>query len=150
MTPFIFAASIVVITFGVWFSNRMGWTRICPICAGVFGTWAWIVGGIYAGILAGDEWRVLATMAMGGSVVGFAYFMEKHLAEGRSRAFWKAVFIPTGFLGVYGFLSGRWLLVFGAAVGIALAIVHFFSPRGIGRSGSEKAESIKKSLEDCC
>ncbi len=159
LTPIIFLTSIILITFGAWLMGRMGWAKICPICAGVLITWVWILVGIYAGILEGDNWLRLVTMAMGGSVVGFAYFMEKRMLArrsigeggppGRSAVLWKAIFIPTGFLGVYGVLSGLWLLVLGAAVAGIWAFVHFMSPP-VSNGSRGKAASIKKSLKDCC
>jgi len=92
--------SIVAITALAAFVNTMKVfpVNVCPICTGVALTWFWILGGMYLDTLEPGRWSLVAAIAMGGSVVGIAYQLERRLPRAGSRGlFWKSLFIPAGF-----------------------------------------------------
>ena len=120
--------------------------KICPVCAGVAGTWLWMLPAKFLG------WQVDTTilaLLMGGSVVGIAYLLEKRLPPGRSPMLWKLFFIPAGFAAAYGLLS-FWRSGFLVAV-LALLVIsfEFLKYRGPHVS-SEKIEELKKKMQNCC
>src|SRR3989344_8256350 len=92
--------------------------KLCPICAGVFLTWLWMIAGYFFFGYAADE-RILALL-MGGSVVGAAYSLEKRLPKDRSAGLWKLVSVPVGFLIVYAVLSRELLL---SVVAVAVLLI---------------------------
>jgi|SRR3989338_4466661 len=151
MAIFTAITSIFVITALIWGLNKILPFKICPICAGVAGTWLWIVVGIYVGLLETENWRLIAAIAMGGSIVGIAYQTEKHLAENRSPFAWKILFIPTGFIAAYGIISLQ-LTAFVAAIILlgALALRFIKKPRRQAAQNGKKIEELKNKMENCC
>jgi hypothetical protein len=143
--------SIFAITGVILLINRIMPYRICPICAGVFGTWLWILAGMYFGVLQDESWRIVAAIAMGGSVVGVAYKMEKYLSLRCSPLLWKMLFIPTGFVAVYSVLLWWWL---GFAISASLLAIWLLScRRGSRRNAvqdSAQIEILKKKMKNCC
>jgi hypothetical protein len=143
--------SIFAITGVILLINRIMPYRICPICAGVFGTWLWILAGMYFGVLQDESWRIVAAIAMGGSVVGVAYKMEKYLSLRCSPLLWKTLFIPTGFVAVYSVLLWWWL---GFAISASLLAIWLLScRRGSRRNAvqdSAQIEILKKKMKNCC
>jgi hypothetical protein len=143
--------SIFAITGVILLINRIMPYRICPICAGVFGTWLWILAGMYFGVLQDESWRIVAAIAMGGSVVGVAYKMEKYLSLRCSPLLWKMLFIPTGFVAVYSVLLWWWL---GFAISASLLAIWLLScRRGSRRNAvqdSAQIEMLKKKMKNCC
>ncbi|MDO8600984.1 MAG: hypothetical protein Q7R73_05295 [bacterium] len=143
--------SILGITAFVWTANRILPFYICPICAGVSGTWIWIVIGMFFGLLDAGSWSLVAALAMGGSVVGIAYQMEKYLSERCSPLLWKTLFIPTGFVLVYSILS-RWMV--GFWVSAPLLAIWLLSCWGRSRRNSaednKQIEMLKKKMKNCC
>ncbi|MBI2588053.1 hypothetical protein HYW30_02015 [Candidatus Azambacteria bacterium] len=140
--------SILVITGFVWLLNRLLPFRICPICAGVSGTWLWILAGMYSGWLETESWQLVAAMLIGGSVVGIAYQIEKHLPADRSPLLWKTLFIPAGFVAAASALASRWL-TFGAAALTLFVLPLIFLNRS-EHSASATWKTIKEKLKDCC
>lgn len=151
---------IVIAVFSMFLISGLAWLSrrilhgavICPICAGVAGTWAWIVAGMYLGLLESESWKLIAAIAMGGSVVGIAYKMEKHLFLRCSPMFWKMLFIPTGFVLVYSVLLWWWA---GFAVSFSLCVVWLLSCIKKSRHNSASDSAAVKMLEEkmkdnCC
>lgn len=117
--------SMLLISCLAWLTRRiLKVSAICPVCAGVTGTWLWIVAGMYFGWLDAEGWQMIAAIAMGGSVVGIAYKMEKRLSPRCSPMVWKTLFIPTGFVAVYSVLLWWWA---GFAVSFSLCVVWLLS-----------------------
>lgn len=132
-----------------WISNI---AVICPVCVGVSGTWLWIVAGMYFGWLEAESWKLIAALAMGGSVVGIAYQAEKRLASRCSPMLWKMLFIPTGFVLAYSILSWWWT---GVAVSAALCVVWLMSCIKRERHDAARDDAAVKMLEEkmknnCC
>ncbi|MDP2664447.1 MAG: hypothetical protein Q8O97_00530 [bacterium] len=90
--------SIAVITGAVWLVGKVLPFKVCPICAGVSGTWLWMLVALFLGY---EIDLVIAAMLLGGSVVGIAYQLEKRLPAGHSPLLWKALFVPAGFVVAY-------------------------------------------------
>ena len=152
MEIFIATASILTITGAIWAFNNILRLGICPVCAGVSGTWLWILAGMYFGLLGSGAWLLVAAIAMGGSVVGIAYQAERKLVGGKL-VLYKILFIPMGFVAVYHLLMGR-LAVFFAAL-MALAFVAFlflrvFAQRAQGNGASKTTEDLEEKMKNCC
>ncbi len=138
--------SILAIAGLVWFANRILPLTVCPICAGVFLTWVWLIG---ANLLGYQINLVIPALLMGGTVVGVAYQLEKkfkNLSAGRI-LLWKVLFIPAGFVVAYGILE-RLPAVFLLAV-VFLPLVSLLLV-GNANKRSETAAGLEKKMEDCC
>lgn len=141
----IIALISIVALAGVGFAARklLG-IAVCPICVGVAGTWGWMLAAHYTGYAV--DVTVLGLL-MGGSPVGIAYVLEKHLPEGRSPIMWKFLAIPSGFAAMYGLLTASvWWIVGGAVVWGIIAAVFFRKTVG----GNARVAQMEKSLKDCC
>lgn len=137
--------SIFVIGGVAWILRRALGLSICPICAGVAGTWGWMLAVHYAGFAV--DVTVLGLL-MGGSPVGIAYVLEKHLPAGRSPIWWKFLAIPAGFAAMYGLLTSSILWIIGGAVVWGVVAALFFRKTGDGNGA--QVSRMEKSLEDCC
>jgi len=139
-------ASIVAIATLIWFANRILPFTVCPICAGVFLTWVWLIGAHIAGYQIN---LVVPALLMGGSVVGIAYQLEKkfkNLSVGRI-LLWKILFIPTGFVAAYGILEQLPAVFLIAAVFLLLVSLLLV---GNANARNETATGLEKKMEDCC
>ena len=152
MIIFTIIVSILAITGVVAVWNRFGFIWICPICAGVSGTWLWILAGIFSEKLLSAEYLLPAAILMGGSVVGIAYQLEKRLPLNRLAVLWKTFFIPAGFFTVYSLLNQVWLSVI-LGLAAALAIYAWFFISGKKNHDSESDSRIgvlEKKMKNCC
>lgn len=129
--------------------NRLAPRHLCPICTSIAGTWIWILAGSWIGFLGGGDWRLIAALLMGGSVVGIAYQLEKRRAETLSLG-WKIVFIPAGFLAAYGLIEEEWpLALAGLVVTVLMAMVA--GSRGRGSASSQhRVKNLEEKLKSCC
>ncbi|TAL19275.1 hypothetical protein EPN90_03855 [Patescibacteria group bacterium] len=119
--------------------------RLCPICAGVSGTWAWMLVVRYFGVTV--EPAILA-MLLGGSVVGVTYQLEKRLPAGRSLVLFKALSIPAGFLLAYALIWNWWPVFFAGL--LILAAVYFVFHRKPEAGESQEVQDLEKKLKNCC
>ena len=148
--------SILGITLAVWLVDKILPFKICPICAGVSGTWLWMFISSFLGY---EIDFVIVAMLLGGSVVGIAYQVEKRLPAGKSALLWKVLFIPVGFVVAYSLVSAQWAMLAVSFV-LAGALSWVFLKKDSGGSHpSEKAESpepgrrveeLKQKMENCC
>ena len=143
--------SIFVLTGIVWFLNRFFPWRICAICAGVSGTWLWIIG---ARIMGYNIDLLVPAVLMGGSVVGLAYQLETKLPPNRSPLLWKSLFIPIGFLAVLYLLSWQWFGLVLALLAMAVTAVSFFylgnSRRPVEERGNRGVSELERKMDKCC
>lgn len=145
---FIAAASILLITLAVWLANRILPFQVCPICAGVAGTWVWM---LIANLLGFSIDLLIPAILMGGSVVGIAYQVEKLLAEGGPQLLWKSLFIPAGFFAVWSLLSLWWLGFWGAlALSLLIAALFLLPSKKLSFKENEKVKELKEKMKDCC
>ena len=138
-------ATIVIITGAAWLARKALKIMVCPICAGVSGTWILILLGRNTGWLMGD-WNTVLALLMGGSVVGIAYQLEKKMI--------RAIFIPIGFLAAYALIISWWLVF--VLSGSFLGLLYWvFSRRRADKvhhaaQHGDKIEDLKKQMEKCC
>ena len=131
--------------------NRVSSFKICPICAGVSVTWAWMLAVWFLGYGGTGQIAdpLLIAILMGGSIVGIAYKADKFVPE-KWDLIWKTSFIPVGFIAQYMLLT-RQMGYFAAFLALLLLIAWFFiwNKKEI-KDKSSRSEEIKKGLEKCC
>lgn len=135
--------SILALSALVWFVGRIFQLTICPICAGTFLTWLWLVSAHFLGY---EINLVVPALLMGGTVVGVMYKLEKRfsgLPAGRL-LLWKILFVPAGFVAAYSVLEQSWAVFLIAIAFIFLISFAFLSSR-VKSSGG-----LEKKMEDCC
>ncbi len=143
--------SILAITGLLWLLNRIQAFKICPICAGVSGTWLWMLAAKFLGFQID---LIIPAMLMGGSVVGIAYQLEKKLPAASSG--WqtplllKTLFIPAGFIAAYGILVQWWIVFLVALVFLLLASFLFLFSGNKPSSQKEAVKELEKKMKDCC
>lgn len=143
--------SILTITLIAWAVGKTTPIKICPICAGVAGTWIWLIAARFMGCAVPIE---IPAILMGGSVVGIAYQLEKKIVFAPSRwrtpLVWKASFIVLGFTTVYTALNSNWL-IFGAAAILALTDAALFLALTKARSANtDTVKALEDKMKDCC
>lgn len=148
--PLLYALlSIFFITSLVHRANKSLPFRICPICAGVSGTWLIMLVLRFLGYSVPG---VLLSLLMGGSVVGLGYQLEKRLPPGRSALIFKTLFFCGGFTIVYGIVLMNWFLAAAALLALLLIILLFFLPTQspVEAPAGDSVKQLEKQLEDCC
>lgn len=154
---FLGMSEIILVLASIWLLAGIGWRvgtllnkKVCPICAGVSGTWLIMLFLRFFGAAADPA---ILGILMGGTVVGIAYQGEKRLAKGRSSLLWKLLFVPFGFLFVFGVVEYDALSVFISAVTIALVAYIFFHipAKTPAQTAPQKAPGeIEEKLNNCC
>ena len=139
--------SILAITGFAWLAGKILPFRVCPVCAGVTGTWIWMLAARLAGF-AFDA--TMLAILLGGSAVGMAYQLEKHLSQGRSPLLWKTLFLPTGFAAAYGLAVAHWSLLAMAVAALLLLTAVFFVPRRHSEKNSAAVEKLEQDMKKCC
>lgn len=148
-------ASILAITAFAYAVRRFLRIAVCPICVGVAGTWILILTGIGFGLLGADGWKLVAAIAMGGSVVGIAYQIEQRLPPGRDPLLWKTLFIPIGFAAAYALLAAAYAPL-AASAGVAALIAFLFRrkprrlPSGQSSAAEKRVADLEKRMKQCC
>lgn len=137
--------SILIVTFAVWLLNRLKLAKVCPICAGVSLTWFWMLIAHFAGY---EIELMMPAILMGGSVVGIAYQLERKMPNNYLPVLWKTLFLPAGFSGVYGLVTGRiWLFVL--ALLASLILVFIFWPKK-NEALNPRAQDLENKMKGCC
>lgn len=153
MTIFIAIISILIITALIWILNKFLPLKVCPICAGVFGTWLWMLIGVLLNQLPITNYQLPIAILMGGSVVGVAYQIEKRLPLNRSLILWKTLFIPTGFTAVYSVLASWWFIFVILVVSLIILTLIFVKQTrnaAISEERNRTVEKLKNEMENCC
>ncbi|MBI4193013.1 MAG: hypothetical protein HY536_00100 [Candidatus Colwellbacteria bacterium] len=151
--------SILFLTGVAWAARRLlGW-RVCPVCAGVAGTWVWIFAGSLAGVLPYAEYRLLVGILAGGSVVGVSYeLIGRSRRSEEENLLLKTGFIIAGFGTVAAALSSAWEIVLLLA-GALFALGYFMTaPSAGGRRGERASDSsesgakqkLEQGVKRCC
>lgn len=130
-----------------WLAGRVARLPVCPVCAGVAGTWLWMLAARLAGIAI--DGAVLA-MLLGASVVGFAQWIETRLPAGRSPLLWKVLALALGFAAAYGLAAERWLLALAAAAVLGLVAAFFLRPRRTVAGDSVAVAKLEERMKKCC
>lgn len=140
--------SIWTITFIVWLVNKILPWHVCPICAGVSGTWILMLAGILSGFLPLEDFQLPIGVLMGGSVVGIAYQIDKRLPAKRS-LLWKTLFIPLGFALAQSILLGLWILA-GILLVVEVLLLLMFVFWKTHQTESEKVKFLEEQMKKCC
>src|SRR3989344_1549748 len=149
MTIALTVASILGITALAHFAKRILPFKVCPICAGVFITWVWLLGAHFLGYQIN---LMIPALLMGGSVVGIAYQLVKKARNlsAERLLLWKVLFIPAGFVTAYSLLAPLWTALLFAAAFLLLVSFWFLSGSGKTAPREEEAGDIEKKMKDCC
>ncbi len=127
--------------------------KVCPICVGVSGTWTWILIGIYFGSLETENWKLMAAILMGGSVVGIAYQLAVKIRPEKVMA-WKVLFIPAGFILAYNLIYFSWVyLTLSAAIIFLLLLIFLIWPVSSivhSKNNSQNIEGLEDKMKNCC
>jgi hypothetical protein len=142
--------SILVLTALAGLLRRALWPSLCPLCAGVAGTWMWLLAAHWSGLEV--DLRVPALL-LGGSAVGLANLGEKRLAGARAGAVlpWKVAVVVTGFGTAALLLAASWAGVAVGAVLLAalLALPALLAP-GAPQGPAPHEEELLAQLRKCC
>ncbi len=156
MSIIIVSVSILVITVLVWLANKILPFRICPICAGVSGTWFLSLVGILLGWLSLANYHLLIAVLMGGTVVGTAYQGEKrmNIKPENFLKFRTAIIVPGFILVYFALMNVSWLaLAVEAAVLVAVTYLYFILPAG-GRippaRDKGRVAELEERMKNCC
>ena len=141
--------SILAVTALAYFAKRILPLKVCPICAGVFITWVWLLGAHFQGYPVD---LVVPALLMGGSVVGIAYSLEKRFLNisAERLLLWKVLFIPAGFVTAYSLLAQLWTVLLFAIAFLFLVSFLLLSESGKTKPREETAGEIEKRMKDCC
>lgn len=141
--------SILAITGAVWLFNKISPFKVCPICAGVSGTWIWMLAFMVLGYGYGLVSPLVVALLMGGSVVGIAYKADKFVPD-KLDLVWKTSFITAGFAAQYMLLTWQ-MGYFIPLLALLLLIAWFFTILGRKRKEeSPRVKELEKGLEKCC
>ena len=156
MVIFISTILFIAITVIIWLLNKVLPFEVCPICAGISGSWLLLSAGIVFGLLEAGSWQLAVALAMGGSVVGIAYKSEHIFSWGRENPLlWKLIVIGTGTPLAYltvSFLSFR---VFIAEVIFLSVLTYIFFVRKQEHkltivASNNKIKELEDKLKNCC
>ncbi len=130
-----------------WLARRTLRVSVCPVCAGVAGTWLWMLVAREFGIGVDTS---LLPLLLAGSVVGIAYQLERFVPAGRSAALFKSIAIPIGLAAAYALEQSQWGLLLAMLVALAVVGAAFFRAAGEAAPASEAVEELKKQMKQCC
>lgn len=147
------AASILAITAIIRLTNKilLRFSRrghICSVCVGVSGTWFWMLVGVLSGFLPEKSFELPIGTLMGGSVVGIAYQIDKHLPASRS-LLWKILFIPAGFALTQSVISGLWTLA-GVLLFFEILLLLVFVFWKNHRQENKTVKFLEEQMKKCC
>mgnify|MGYP001558456818 CR=1 FL=1 len=77
--------SITIITLLMYLINKYSKLKICPICAGVTLTWAWLLAGMWFGLLSVDKYELITAILMGASIGGVVNELKKLFLKLRNK-----------------------------------------------------------------
>jgi hypothetical protein len=69
--------SILILTLLVWLSSEILPVKVCSICAGVTLTWAWMLFGMWLGLLSVARYEFITAILMGASIGGIVTELKK-------------------------------------------------------------------------
>lgn len=77
--------SILILTLFIWIINKKLSIQICPICAGVTLTWAWMLSGMWLGLISVQKYEFLTAILMGASIGGIVTELKKIFLKFRNK-----------------------------------------------------------------
>ena len=143
--------SILLLAVLAFLIRKAGAPWLCPLCAGVTGTWLWLL----AAHLAGFEVDLrLPAILLGGSVVGLATQSERLLADQSEtyRLIWKTLFVTVGFATAWFITTLAWggIAIGLAALGVMTVLPWFKNSSREHSGGLERLQRLKEQLKSCC
>ncbi|MBI2064000.1 MAG: hypothetical protein HYT65_03360 [Candidatus Yanofskybacteria bacterium] len=127
--------------------------KICPICAGVSGSWLILTAGIVFGQWPGD-YKLPIAMLMGGTVVGIAFQGEAKFGWAKKSIYtWKAPVIIFGMPVAFWLLKNMSPTIFVAEVISSVLLIYVFfikSSRSGDRVDSGHVTELEKKMKNCC
>ncbi|MDH5537519.1 MAG: hypothetical protein OEZ08_18360 [Betaproteobacteria bacterium] len=148
MTSLLIAiASMFSLALLAWFAGRVLRLSVCPVCAGVTGTWLWMIGARLGGYAIDST---ILAMLLGASAVGIAQWIENRLPQARSPLLWKALSLPVGFAAAYGLAAEHWKLAAAAGVVLALLTALFLRKQSADTGGSATVAELEERMKKCC
>jgi hypothetical protein len=148
MSLLLTAVSVLGIAALAWAARKLLASPVCPICAGVAGTWLWMLAARELGFAV--DAPALALL-LGATVAGAAYQLEKRLPAERSALAWKTLFVTSGLGTAYGLAVPNWVVA-GAGLAVLFVLTKAFlaaPPRASPRSEAAIAE-LEKQMKRCC
>ena len=139
--------SILGLTGCVWLLNKIWPFQICPICAGVAGTWLWLLAANFLGY---EIDLTIPALLMGGSAVGLAYQIEKRLPPSRPPLLWKTLFIPAGFIAAYSVLTQWWVAFLMSLAFLVIIAFIFLYPQKKRDIRKETVAELESKMKICC
>ncbi len=141
--------SIFIIAGMAYGAKRLFALPLCPICVGVFLTWLWMLGLSFAGY---DINLIIPAILMGGSVVGIANEIGKRIRQTSDLVAFKMLFIPAGFVVVYGIVERVWIEAAVASAVAILIIVTYVRKKVVSPPLEKEAHivAIEKDMKNCC
>lgn len=147
MTILIPILSILCLTALGWAARKTMASRVCPICAGVAGTWLWLLAARELGV---DVDATVLALLLGATVAGAAYQLEKRLPAGRSSLAWKTLFVPVGLVAAYGLVVPNWVVA-GAGLAALVVLTTLFLASARATVRDEAAiEQLERQMKRCC
>lgn len=77
--------SILILTLLVWLFNKKLPVKVCSICAGVTLTWAWMLLGMWLGLLSVPRYEFITAILMGASIGGIVTELKKLFLKRKKR-----------------------------------------------------------------
>ena len=147
MTILIPMVSMLGLTALAWAARKLTASPVCPICAGVAGTWLWMLAARELGVAVDTS---LLALLLGATVAGAAYQLERRLPAERSALAWKTLFVAAGLAAAYGLVVASWVVAgVGLAVLFTLTKLMLASPRAAARDEAAIGE-LEEQMKRCC
>jgi hypothetical protein len=121
---------------------------VCPVCAGVAGTWLSLLTAREIGNFAVDP--LILAILLGASAVGVAQSVTSRLAEGRSPQFWKALMLAGGFALAYALSAGHWLLAGVSAAQLSLTAALALRRQSAPARDGQAVALLEERMKQCC
>lgn len=144
---------ITIITTLFALLNRVWKWRVCPICAGVSGSWLTLTAGIVFGDWSVD-YRLPIAMMMGGTVVGIAFQGEARFDWAKKGIYmWKAPVVVIGMPVAYWLFKNMSLMALAAEILFLSVIAYFFfikSSIGKKHNDTRNITELEEKMKKCC
>ena len=149
---------VLVITVIVAVFNRSLPFKICPICAGISGSWLILTAGILLARWSGD-YKLPIAMLMGGTVVGIAFQGEAKFDWAKKGIYmWKAPVIILGMPVAYWLFKNMSLTTLVIEILVLSVLIYFFFIGSSLRGSASKLAivdgrhvvELEDKMKNCC
>lgn len=144
---------VLVITVIVVALNKSLPFKVCPICAGISGSWLILTAGILLARWSGD-YKLPIAMLMGGTVVGIAFQGEAKFEWAKKGIYmWKAPVIILGMPVAYWLFKNMSLMTLAVEIAALAILMYSFFIRSHNISKHENDKHItelENKMKNCC